>query len=74
MPSPDYKNLFIEALEKNVDNFWNSKAVNVADVRGATYDLKHLGKKEFARFPFPPTVKKQLLIWAPRQEPNIIDL
>lgn len=50
--------------------FWNSKAT----VSGSNSWNKSTGKKDFAQYPFPPCVKKQLVMWEPRKKPVIVDL
>jgi len=50
--------------------FWNSKHTLGGDVRFE----KHGAKKEFAKYPFPPSVKLQAIIWQPRQKiPTIVE-
>jgi hypothetical protein len=49
--------------------FWNSKHTVQGDIRFE----KHGAKKEFEKYPFPPSVKKQAIIWQPRQKPVIIN-
>jgi len=49
--------------------FWNAKATNSGQVSWH----KSTGKSEFNKYPFPPTVKRQLYIWEPRKQPVIID-
>lgn len=51
--------------------FWNSKA---ASSPRQVIDLKSKGKREYARFPFPKSVKLQLVIWEPRKDPVIFDV
>lgn len=42
--------------------------------RGHTFDVhKYQGRNEFAKYPFPPSVKRQLYVWVPRKEPIVID-
>jgi hypothetical protein len=51
--------------------FWNSKSVT-----GETNSIaneKSRAKKEFEKYPFPPCVKLQAIIWEPRKQPVIID-
>lgn len=52
--------------------FWNSKATTPEREQGINKH-KSQGKIEFAKFPFPKEVKRQLFIWEPRKEPVIID-
>jgi hypothetical protein len=49
--------------------FWNAKST----ITGEQKQVKHSGRKEFALYPFPDCVKRQLYIWEPRKEPVIID-
>jgi hypothetical protein len=49
--------------------FWNSKA---ASSPRQVIDLRSKGKREFARFPFPKSVRLQLVIWEPRKKPLIV--
>lgn len=50
--------------------FWNSKAAN----EDTLYTHKSNAKQEFAKYPFPESVKKQTVIWLPRRKPIIVDL
>lgn len=50
--------------------FWNSKSTTVGEITKATT----AGRNEFALYPFPDCVKKQLVIWEPRKKPVIVDL
>ena len=51
--------------------FWNSKHTLTGNIASE----KSSGKKNFARHRFPSTVKRQLVIWQPRQKiPTIIEL
>jgi len=52
--------------------FWNSKST-VAGKDQISWH-KTTGKKEFDKYPFPKSVKKQLIIWQPREKPIIIEL
>lgn len=49
--------------------FWNAKST----IAGRMSQEKSSGKKDFAQFPFPDCVKRQLYIWEPRKQPIIID-
>lgn len=49
--------------------FWNSKST----ISGRMSQEKSGGKKDFSKYPFPPCVKRQLVIWEPRKKPIIID-
>lgn len=51
--------------------FWNSKATDQKD-KGISWH-KSTGKSEFAKYPFPKSVKLQIVIWEPRKKPIIID-
>jgi hypothetical protein len=51
--------------------FWNSKHGTTAS---GLADSKASGKKDFNKFPFPPTVKRQIVFWEPRKKPIIIDV
>lgn len=51
--------------------FWNSKSVT-GETNTVTHE-KRRGSQEFAKYPFPPTVKLQLVIWEPKKKPVIID-
>lgn len=53
--------------------FWNSKATT-PQVKDGISKHKSQGKLEFEKYPFPKSVKRQLIIWQPRQKPVIIDL
>jgi len=50
--------------------FWNSKSITT----GRLAIEKCEGKKEFEKYPFPDCVKRQLIIWKPREKPIIIDI
>lgn len=49
--------------------FWNAKHTLGGDIRFE----KHGAKKDFAKYPFPPCVKLQAIIWQPRQKPTVIN-
>ena len=50
--------------------FWNSKHTLTGDIAVE----KSRGKKEFEKYPFPLSVKRQLVIWKPREKsPTIIE-
>jgi hypothetical protein len=53
--------------------FWNSKATTEDRKDGVT-KMKSEGKVEFEKFPFPDTVKRQVIIWLPKKKPIIVDL
>lgn len=50
--------------------FWNSKHGTTAS---GLADSKASGKADFAKYPFPPSVKRQIVFWEPRKKPVIID-
>lgn len=49
--------------------FWNAKST----VSGQVSWHKSTGLSEFRKYPFPPSVKRQLFIWEPRKEPIIVE-
>lgn len=50
--------------------FWNSKHTTTGNIANE----KSSGKKDFSKHNFPLSVKRQLIIWQPRQKkPTIID-
>ncbi len=51
--------------------FWNAKSTIQAN-KGIS-DMKKKGADEFKKFPFPATVKCQLVIWEPRKKPIIVN-
>jgi hypothetical protein len=52
--------------------FWNAKHCSTDDKNNIDTQIRQ-GKKEFASYPFPTTVKRQLVMWQPRKkEPQII--
>jgi len=53
--------------------FWNSKATT-EDREDGVSKMKSETKKEFEKYPFPPVVKRQAIIWLPRKKPIIISL
>jgi hypothetical protein len=54
--------------------FWNSKHCTTDDKNNVNTQIRK-AKKEFGSFPFPPNVKRQILMWFPRKkQPQIIDL
>lgn len=56
--------------------FWNSKHLSEAtqnDANNRNTQLRE-GAKEFNKYPFPETVKKQLILWQPRKKPTIIEV
>jgi hypothetical protein len=50
--------------------FWNSKYS--ASGRPDKEILR--GRKEFARYPFPASVRLQVVVWEPRKEPRVVDV
>src|SRR5574343_534339 len=48
--------------------FWNSKHFTGANT---LRNEKYGGKKEFKKYPFPPCVKLQLVVWQPKKKPVI---
>jgi len=53
--------------------FWNSKATT-KDVKDGVSKMKSEAKIEFAKYPFPDFVKRQAIIWLPKQKPIIYEL
>lgn len=53
--------------------FWNSKATTKERLAGIS-KMASDARIEFAKYPFPKTVKLQAIIWIPRAEPRVIDL
>lgn len=51
--------------------FWNSKHDTVG--RGLATVTREC-KEEFAKYPFPPCVKRQLVYWQPRKKPIVINV
>lgn len=51
--------------------FWNSK-VTIQAKKGVT-DMVKKGRDEFARFPFPDTVRRVIVMWEPRQKPVFVE-
>lgn len=53
--------------------FWNSKATE-NQLEGRVNEMTRDGLAEFAKFPFPPFVKRKLIIWKLRaKEPIVVD-
>jgi len=52
--------------------FWNSKATDPS-VKDGVSKMKSSAKIEFEKYPFPPCVKRQAIIWQPRQKPIIYE-
>jgi len=50
--------------------FWNSKALTSERKEALTEVIGHT-RIEFAKYPFPSTVKRQAIIWKSRQKPII---
>lgn len=53
--------------------FWNSKATT-PEVKDGVSKMKSSAKLEFAKYPFPKTVKLQAIIWQPKKKPIIYEL
>ena|SRR3990167_453805 len=53
--------------------FINSKATDEF-VENGIEKSKSVGKIEFAKYPFPPSTKKQVVVWMPREEPEIFEV
>lgn len=54
--------------------FWNSKHCTNTET-STLGNIISQGKKEFSKYPFPETVKKQLIIWFPRiKNPRILGI
>lgn len=51
--------------------FWNAKSVAIGT--NTVSNEKSRGSINFKKYPFPPSVKRQLFIWQPRKQPVIID-
>ena len=52
--------------------FWNSKhSTGTKKSRGEM--ISH-GKQDFNKFPFPKSVKRQLVVWELRKKPEVVDL
>ena len=60
------------AMNGNEVIFWNSKATT-RDVQDGISKMKSSAKLEFEKYPFPTSVKKQAIIWLPRENPIIFD-
>lgn len=52
--------------------FWNSKAT--VQAKKGLIDMLKKGADEFAKYPFPPTVKRVLVMWEPRKQPIFKDV
>lgn len=50
--------------------FWNSK--HFSGTNTLTQEARN-GKREFERFPFPPTVRRELVIWEKGKKPVIVE-
>lgn len=57
------------AMNKDEIIFWNSKYFSGTNTLS---NEKWGGTKEFNKYPFPPCVKLQLVIWESRKKPEII--
>jgi hypothetical protein len=52
--------------------FWNSKlCAGTEKSRGET--ISH-GKQEFRKYPYPPSVKRWLVVWGPKKKPVIVEV
>lgn len=51
--------------------FWNSKH---ATTHESMQEQIRQAKKEYAKYPFPPGVKIQIVMWIPKQKPTIYHL
>lgn len=51
--------------------FWNSKFMST---KHSGEQSRSSGKLEFAKYPFPSSVKKQIVIWETRKDPVIYDI
>jgi len=49
---------------------WNSKHTTTGNIANE----KSSGKKDYEKIKVPPFIKKQLIIWQPRQKPVIVEL
>lgn len=52
--------------------FWNSKATS-ENVKDGVSKMKSQAKLEFEKYPFPPSVKRQAIIWLPKKKPIVYD-
>lgn len=50
--------------------FWNSKHCTTNDKNNIDTQIRD-AKKEFAKYPFPPFVKLVIVMWKPRQKPDL---
>lgn len=50
--------------------FWNSKHFTGENTLA---NERWSGKKDFSKYPFPLSVKRQLVIWQPKKKPVIVD-
>ncbi|MCC6447072.1 MAG: hypothetical protein IT215_00090 [Chitinophagaceae bacterium] len=53
--------------------FWNSKHCSTDDKNNIDTQLRK-ARKEFANFPFPPSVKVEIVMWEPRKKPTIYNV
>lgn len=60
------------AMNGNEIIFWNSKATT-PKVKDGVLKMKSSAKLEFEKYPFPKTVKRQAIIWQPREKPIIYE-
>jgi hypothetical protein len=52
--------------------FWNSKTTTL-EVKDGVSKMKSSAKMEFEKYSFPKCVKRQAIIWLPKQKPIIYD-
>ena len=50
--------------------FWNSKATDPS-VKDGVSKMKSAAKIEFEKYPFPPCVKLQAVVWEPKKKPQV---
>ena len=53
--------------------FWNSKATT-EDRKDGISKMRSEARLKFAQYPFPKSVKLQVVIWLPRKKPIVEDL
>lgn len=53
--------------------FWNSKHMAQGQKMNSDGQITR-AKQEFEKYPFPESVKRQLIVWQPRKKPIIIEL
>lgn len=52
--------------------FWNSKHT-ATDNNDSYNEQMRQAKKEFGSYPFPKSVKRHIVMWKPRQKPEVVD-